>query len=102
MSVLLGKIDHFDPELEGWSEYVEHLEQFFEANEIIGDENKAKRLLLLLLMLYNATYRNITTITITNTYRSCIDGLPATCADSQRKTKCNLGTIRLNNNLAHN
>jgi len=22
MSALLGKIDHFDPELEGWSEYI--------------------------------------------------------------------------------
>jgi len=42
MSTLLGKIDHFDPELKGWSEYVEFLEQFFEANGIFGDNNKAK------------------------------------------------------------
>jgi len=39
---LLGKIQHFNPELEGWIEYVEHLEQFFEANKIVGNDNKAK------------------------------------------------------------
>ena len=43
MSTLLGKLDHFDPELEGWSEYVERLQQFFEANGIVGEDNHAKR-----------------------------------------------------------
>ena len=43
MSGLLGKIDHFDPELEEWSQYVERLGEFFKANGIVGEENKAKR-----------------------------------------------------------
>ena len=43
MSGLLGKIDHFDPELEEWSQYVERLGEFFKANGIVGEENKVKR-----------------------------------------------------------
>ena len=43
MSGLLGKINHFDPELEEWSQYVEQLGEFFKANGIVGEENKAKR-----------------------------------------------------------
>ena len=37
MVVLLGKVDQFDPELEEWPHYVEWLEEFFEANGIIGE-----------------------------------------------------------------
>ena len=40
---LLGRIDSFDPDREEWTEYVERLEQFFEANSITGEENATKR-----------------------------------------------------------
>lgn len=43
MTALLGRIDHFDPEQEQWPQYVERLEQFFEANEITGEGKAAKR-----------------------------------------------------------
>lgn len=39
---LLGKIERFDPEQEDWPQYVERLEQFFEANEITGEEKENK------------------------------------------------------------
>lgn len=43
MAVLLGKIDPFDPEQEEWPQYVERLDQFFEANDLTGDEKATKR-----------------------------------------------------------
>lgn len=43
MAGLLGKIDEFDPEQEEWPQYVERLEQFFEANGIVGEDNATKR-----------------------------------------------------------
>ena len=43
MAVLLGKIDQFDPEQEEWPQYVERLDQFFEANELTGDSKATKR-----------------------------------------------------------
>ena len=42
-AVLLGKIEPFDSELEEWPQYVERLEQFFEAIDITGDSKAAKR-----------------------------------------------------------
>jgi len=32
MSGLLGNIDHFDPEVEDWTQYAVRVGQFFEAN----------------------------------------------------------------------
>ena len=43
MAALLGRIDKFNPEEEEWPQYVERLEQFFEANGIIGEDNASKR-----------------------------------------------------------
>ena len=43
MAALLGRIDQFNPEQEEWSQYVERLIQFFEANDIIGEDKAAKR-----------------------------------------------------------
>ena len=43
MAALLGKIDHFDAEVEEWPQYVERLEHFFEANGITGEDNESKR-----------------------------------------------------------
>ena len=37
MAALLGKIEQFDLEQEEWLQYVERLEQFFEANDITGE-----------------------------------------------------------------
>ena len=43
MAALLGRIDQFDPEQEEWPQYVERLIQFFEANDITGEDKAAKR-----------------------------------------------------------
>ena len=43
MAALLGKIDYFDADQEEWPQYVERLEQFFEANDITGDAAAVKR-----------------------------------------------------------
>ena len=43
MAALLGRIDSFDPEQEEWAQYVERLVQFFEANDITGEDKAAKR-----------------------------------------------------------
>ena len=42
MVALLEGIDSFDPEQE-WPQYVEWLVQFFEANDITGEDKAAKR-----------------------------------------------------------
>ena len=34
LMALLGKVEQFDPEQEDWPQYVERLEQFFEANNL--------------------------------------------------------------------
>ena len=36
-------IQHFDPKQEEWPQYMEQLEQFFEANDITGENKAAKR-----------------------------------------------------------
>ena len=43
MAALLGKIDQFDPEQQEWPQYVERLDQFFEANDLTGDEKPTIR-----------------------------------------------------------
>ena len=43
---LLGKIEQYDLEQEEWPQYVERLEQFFEANDLTGDSKADKRGLL--------------------------------------------------------
>ena len=40
---LLGKIEQYDPEQEEWPQFVERLEQFFEANDLTGDDKANKR-----------------------------------------------------------
>ena len=42
-TALLGKIDNYDPAREEWTQYVERLEQFFEANDLTGEDKAAKR-----------------------------------------------------------
>ena len=43
MAALLGSRDQFDPSLEDWTNYVERLGQFFEANRIVGDSEDIKK-----------------------------------------------------------
>ena len=43
MATLLGHIEHFDPAVEQWTQYVERLEQFFVANDVTGDDKAVKR-----------------------------------------------------------
>ena len=62
MSGLLGKIDYFDPELEDWSQYVERLEQFFEANGIVGEENAVKRRSTFLSVVGSSPYKLLRSI----------------------------------------
>ena len=42
MAMLLGKTDQFNPEQEEWPQYVEWLEQFFKASDIMGEDKAAK------------------------------------------------------------
>ena len=43
MAGLLGKIDDFNSDLKEWSQYVERLGHFFEANGITGADNATKQ-----------------------------------------------------------
>lgn len=43
MAALLGRIDPFDPDQEEWPQYVERLDQFFEANDLTGDKKATKQ-----------------------------------------------------------
>ena len=43
MATVLGKVNVFDPEHEEWPQYVERLDQFFEANDLTGDDKATKR-----------------------------------------------------------
>ena len=43
MAAILGKVNVFDPEHEEWPQYVERLDQFFEANDLTGDDKATKR-----------------------------------------------------------
>ena len=38
MAALLGKVEDFDPAQEDWPQYVERLEQFFEANDLRSND----------------------------------------------------------------
>ena len=42
-ATLLGSIEHFDPQSEGIQEYIERVEQYFEANSIVGEEKDQGR-----------------------------------------------------------
>ena len=57
MAALLGKIEQFDPEQEEWPQYVERLEQFFEANDITGEASVAKRRATLLSVIGPVPYK---------------------------------------------
>ena len=54
---LLGKIEQFDPEQEEWPQYVERLEQFFEANDHTGDAKADKRRATFLSVIGPAPYK---------------------------------------------
>ena len=43
MAAILGKIDLFEPDREVWPQYVERLDQFFEVNNLTGDDKATKR-----------------------------------------------------------
>ncbi len=57
MAGLLGKLEQFDRELEEWPQYIERLEHFFEANEIVGEGNATKRRATLLAVIGPAPYK---------------------------------------------
>jgi hypothetical protein len=57
MVALLGKIDAFDPELEEWPQYVERLDQFFEANDLTGDGKATKRRATFLTVIGSRPYK---------------------------------------------
>ena len=57
MAALLGRLDQFDPEQEEWQQYVERLVQFFEANDITGDDKAAKRRATFLSVMGPAPYK---------------------------------------------
>ena len=57
MAATLGKIDPFDPEVERWPEYVERLDQYLEANDIVGEGKQAKRRAVLISVMGPAAYK---------------------------------------------
>ena len=62
MAALYGKIDHFNPDQEEWLQYVERLEQFFEANEIKGEAMATKRRAIFLSVIGPAPYQLLRTL----------------------------------------
>ena len=57
LMALLGKIEQYDPEQEEWPQYVERLEQFFEANDLTGDAKADKRWATFLSVIGPAPYK---------------------------------------------
>ena len=53
---LLGHIEQFDSAVEQWTQYVERLEQFFVANDVIGDDKAVKRRATFLLVVGRDAY----------------------------------------------
>ena len=60
MAGLLGKIEHFDPQSEEWTRYVERVQQFFEANELTGEDKAVKRRATFLTLIGPTTYQRLT------------------------------------------
>ena len=54
---LLEKIEQFDHEQKEWSQYVERLEQFFEANDLTGDAKTDKQVATFLSVIGPAPYK---------------------------------------------
>ena len=54
---LLGKIEQYNPKQEEWPQYVERLEQFFEANDLTGDSKADKRRATFLSVIGPAPYK---------------------------------------------
>ena len=57
MAALLGKLEPFDSDQEEWTQYVERLEQFFEANDLTGEGKAAKRRATFLSVIGPAPYK---------------------------------------------
>ena len=57
MAALLGKLEPFDVAQEEWPQYIERLEQFFVANDIVGDEKAEKRRATFLSVIGSAPYK---------------------------------------------
>ena len=57
MAALLGKIKQFNPDQEDWPQYVERLQQFFEANDLTGEDKAVKCRATFLTVIGPAPYR---------------------------------------------
>ena len=57
MAAPLGKIENFDPTQEEWPQYVERLEQFFEANDLTGESKAVKRSAMFLSVIWQVPYK---------------------------------------------
>ena len=57
MAALFGKIEAFNPQQEEWLQYVERLEQFFEANDLTGEDKAVKRRATFLLLIGPESYK---------------------------------------------
>ncbi len=53
---LLGQIEQFDPAVEAWPQYVERLEQFFVANDIVGEGSAVKKRATFLSLIGRSAY----------------------------------------------
>ena len=59
MAAILGKIEHYDPQTEEWTEYVERVQQFFVANSLTGEDKAEKRRATFLTLIGPATYKRL-------------------------------------------
>ena len=57
MAILLRSIEHFNPQSEGIQEYAVRVDQYFEANGIVGEAKKDKRRSAFLTLVGPATYK---------------------------------------------
>ena len=58
---LLGRVDHYDPSKEEWTQYVERLEHFFAANGIDMEEKKRSAFLAVIGPATYKVLRNLVT-----------------------------------------
>ena len=57
MAALLGQINAYDPAMEEWPQYVERLEQYFEAKGITEGDKAAKRRSVFISVMGPAPYK---------------------------------------------
>ena len=63
MAGLLGKIEYYDSQTEEWTDYVERVDQFFEANGLTGEGKADQRRSTFLTLVGPTTYKVLKSLT---------------------------------------